>query len=198
MCPVGNLLGRPRDLEREKAIQLAALTLIKEVGYDRVTIDEIASRAKVSKSTVYRRWKNKQDLIAGVVKKHAKHEIPAINTGSLRGDLIELINSHVQILQGPDGHLLIGLLTSSQNDPALSALLNDCKPKEVDNAALAIIERASQRKEISGKVNLELLGEAVGAILINRIAISHQPINRNFIESIVDGILMPVLTHGKK
>ena len=133
MCPVSKLIGRPRDLEREKAIHCAALSVIKEVGYDRATIEEIASRAKVSKATVYRRWKNKQELITEVVKSHTKHNISNIDTGSLREDLIELINGHVASLKGEDGSLLIGLLTSSQNDPKLSQLLNECKPKEVQS-----------------------------------------------------------------
>lgn len=198
MCPVSKLIGRPRDLDREKAIHCAAISLIKEVGYDRTTIEEIATRAKVSKATVYRRWKNKQELVTEVVKNHVKHNISNIDTGSLREDLIELINSHVTSLKGEDGSLLIGLLTSSQSDPRLSQLLNECKPNEVQSVALEILNRAKKRKEINGDFNLDLLGEAVGAILINRIAITRQPVDRNFIESIVDGILMPTLTNEKQ
>lgn len=194
MCPVVALIGRPRDAARDLAIQSAAVSLMQEVGYDRVTIEEVAHRAKVSKATVYRRWKNKQELITDVVKIHSKHEFPIIDSGSLRGDLIELISAHVHILKGPDGSLLMGLISSAQRDPELSQLMMNCKPQEVDPQALAIITRAKKRKEISGNANMEILGEAVGAILIHRIAITHQPVSRKFIESLVDDLLIPALS----
>jgi AcrR family transcriptional regulator len=195
MCPIASLIGRPRDAARDLAIQSAAVSLMQEVGYDKVTIDEIAHRAKVSKATVYRRWKNKQELITDLVKIHSKHEIPAIDTGSLRGDLIELISAHVAILKGPDGSLLMGLLTSAQRNPELSQLMMECKPKEVDPEVTEIVQRAMKRKEIVGVANLELLGEAVGAIIIHRIAITQQSVNRKFIESLVDDLLIPALTY---
>jgi len=69
----------------------------------------------------------------------------------------------------------------------------ECKPKEVDPEVTEIVQRAMKRKEILGIANLELLGEAVGAIIIHRIAITQQSVNRKFIESLVDGLLMPVL-----
>src|SRR5207244_13096978 len=57
------VLGRPRDETRNVAILEATLAVLGEVGYDRLTIDAVAARAKASKATVYRRWPGKAALV---------------------------------------------------------------------------------------------------------------------------------------
>ena len=56
-------VGRPRDETREAAILEATLAVLSDVGYDRLTIDAVATKAKASKATVYRRWPNKAALV---------------------------------------------------------------------------------------------------------------------------------------
>ena len=78
---------RPRvEGEREQEILDAALEVLAEVGYDRLTMDAVATRAKASKATLYRRWTNKLTLVIdALVAQKATPEPP--DTGSLRGDL---------------------------------------------------------------------------------------------------------------
>jgi AcrR family transcriptional regulator len=196
MCPaakVASILGRPRDLTRDDAIHTAALEILSEVGYDRTTIEAIASRARVSKATIYRRYKNKQELLMAAMGEHAACSLPQIDTGSLRGDLIELISEHVKALKGPDGELLMGILSSAHRDPELGKLLPQNKPVIADGVSSAIFARAIERKEVSLTANLEFLGEVVPAIFSHRIFITHQPVNRKFIEHLVDDLLIPAL-----
>ena len=73
MCPatkVASLIGRPRDHGRDEAIHRAALALLGEVGYDRTTIEAIAQRAQVGKATIYRRYKNKEEILIFAVREH--------------------------------------------------------------------------------------------------------------------------------
>ena len=196
MCPsakVVSLIGRPRDHARDEAIHEAALEVLSEVGYDRTTVEAIASRAQVSKATIYRRYKNKQELLMAAMGGHAACSLPQINTGSLRGDLIELISEHVKALKGPDGELLMALLSSAHRDPELGKLLPQNKPIINDSTSVQIFERALARKEISASANLEFLGEVVPAILSHRLFITHQSVNRKFIEHLVDDLLIPAL-----
>ena len=196
MCPsakVVSLIGRPRDHARDEAIHEAALEVLSEVGYDRTTVEAIASRAHVSKATIYRRYKNKQELLMGAMGGHAACSLPQINTGSLRGDLIELISEHVKALKGPDGELLMALLSSAHRDPELGKLLPQNKPIINDSTSVQIFERALARKEISASANLEFLGEVVPAIFSHRLFITHQSVNRKFIEHLVDDLLIPAL-----
>jgi AcrR family transcriptional regulator len=196
MCPaakVVSLIGRPRDHGRDEAIHEAALELLSEVGYDRTTIEGIAARAHVSKATIYRRFKNKQEILMAAMGEHAACALPQIDTGSLRSDLIELISEHVKALKGPDGELMMGLLSSAHRDPELGKLLPQNRPAINDTVSAAIFERALARKEISKDANLEFLGEVIPAIFSHRLFITHQSVNRTFIEHLVDDLLIPAL-----
>ena len=192
MCPaakVVSLIGRPRDHGRDEAIHEAALELLSEVGYDRTTIEGIAARAHVSKATIYRRFKNKQEILMAAMGEHAVCSLPLIDTGSLRSDLIELISEHVKALKGPDGELMMGLLSSAHRDPELGKLLPQNRPATNDTVSAAIFERALAREEISQDANLEFLGEVIPAIFSHRLFITHQSVNRTFIEHLVDDLL---------
>lgn len=190
---VVSLIGRPRDHGRDEAIHEAALELLSEVGYDRTTIEGIAARAHVSKATIYRRFKNKQEILMAAMGEHAACALPQIDTGSLRSDLIELISEHVKALKGPDGELMMGLLSSAHRDPELGKLLPQNRPAINDTVSAAIFERALARKEISKDANLEFLGEVIPAIFSHRLFITHQSVNRTFIEHLVDDLLIPAL-----
>lgn len=196
MCPAGkvaSLLGRPRDHARDEAIHEAALEVLSEVGYDRTTVEAIAVRAHVSKATIYRRYKNKQELLMAAMGEHAACSLPQIDTGSLRGDLIELISEHVKALKGPDGELLMALLSSAHRDPELGKLLPQNKPTVSDVVSQEIFARGIARGEVSASANLEFLGEVVPAIFSHRLFITHQSVNRKFIEHLVDDLLIPAL-----
>src|SRR3954471_7408044 len=80
---------RPRvEGDRERQILDAALEVLAEVGYDRLTMDAVAQRAKASKATLYRRWNSKATLIVdGLASQKSTPPVP--DTGTLRGDLIE-------------------------------------------------------------------------------------------------------------
>lgn len=196
MCPVAKvvqLVGRPRDAARGEAIHAAALELLQEVGYERTTIEAIAARAHVSKATIYRRYTNKQELLLGAMAEYSTCTIAGVDTGSLRGDLIELISEHVKALKGPDGELLMGLLSAAHRDPELGKLLPQSNAGVDEPTSRAIFDRAMARKEISKNANIEFLGEVVPGIISHRIFITHQPVNRKFIEQLVDDLLLPAL-----
>jgi hypothetical protein len=124
---------------------------------------------------------------------HAACSLPQIDTGSLRGDLIELISEHVKALKGPDGELLMALLSSAHRDPELGKLLPQNKPTVSDVVSQEIFARGIARGEVSASANLEFLGEVVPAIFSHRLFITHQSVNRKFIEHLVDDLLIPAL-----
>ncbi|MGH9122000.1 MAG: helix-turn-helix domain-containing protein, partial [Acidimicrobiales bacterium] len=99
--------GRPLDPSRDEAICQAALTLLAEVGYDRLTVEAVAARAGAGKATVYRRWASKAALVADALNQIAPPQhLP--DTGSLQGDcevLCDIIaqamdQSQIQVTQG--------------------------------------------------------------------------------------------------
>ena len=196
MCPaakVSTLLGRPRDDKRDEAIQSAALELMQEIGYERCTIEAIAAKAHASKATIYRRWKNKQELLVSAVTRHTFCTPPEVDQGNLRDDLIEMISEKIKNLKGPDGAVVSVLFTAAKNDPELGKLIPISIRESQDDTVMHIIERGIKRGEVSKGANIDLLLEILPGIFSYRIFMTHQPVNRKFIEQLVDGILLPSL-----
>jgi len=183
--------GRPRDSKREDAIAEAAISLVQEVGYERTTIEAIALKAGVSKATIYRRWKNKQEVIANAISHHAFSQTPSIDTGNLRDDLVELLLAKVKVLKGPDGAVIASIMSSAKMDSELAKVIPHSVRDGESQVHEVILERAIKRGEISVDANLELLAEITPAIMTYRIFMSQQPVNRKFIEALVDDVLIP-------
>src|ERR671910_1054184 len=95
--------GRPRDPSRDGVIRAAILRLLAEVGYGALTMDAVASEAGVGKSTIYRRWRTKQDLVVDTISELNRAEASAPDTGSLEGDLRQMLRSLVSVINGPTG-----------------------------------------------------------------------------------------------
>src|ERR1700709_873862 len=90
-------LGRKRDHTRDPEILDAAIEVLAETGYDGMTIDMVAARAKAGKATVYRRWSSKAELVIDAVACMKSADVdPATlpDTGTLRGDLVAMIKPH--------------------------------------------------------------------------------------------------------
>src|SRR5882757_6769969 len=87
--PPGEFKSRLKP-DRLDEIILIARALLVERGFDAFTLDEVALRARCSKTTLYRRWSNKSNLIVDVIGRESPTTEP--NTGSLRGDLEELLS----------------------------------------------------------------------------------------------------------
>src|SRR6187402_3084695 len=89
-------LGRKRDHTRDPAILDAALDVLAEAGYDGMTVDMVAARAKAGKATLYRRWPSKSELVLDALacmKRVETDPEKLPNTGTLRGDLIAMIKT---------------------------------------------------------------------------------------------------------
>ena len=196
MAPASNvsrLLGSPRDLSREQAIETAAIELVQEVGYERCTIGAIAERARASKATIYRRWRNKQELLVSALQQHSLNSSIDVDNGNLRQDLIELITEKVKVLKSPDGALISELLSAAQVDAELGRLLPNTIREQQDLSIVQVLNRGIERGEISPAANIELLLEIIPAIFAYRIFTTRQNVNQKFIEQLVDQIILPAL-----
>lgn len=194
---IASIIGRPRDHSRNTAIEKAAIELMGEVGYEQITVEAVALRAHVSKATIYRRWKNKAELMASAVHHYALCKSPTIDSGSLRGDLIELISEKAKSMKSTDGQFIRGLMTAAQTDSDLAAVLTASLSEYAGAAYGAIFERAKMRGEISNAAKTEIILELVPAVISFRIFMSHQSVNRKFIEHFVDDVIIPTIKHSQ-
>ena len=187
--------GRPRDQNRERAILDAALALVGEVGYERLTMDAVAARAKASKTTIYRRWAGKKELIVEAIGGQVEdHMSEPEDTGSLRGDLMWLAELATASTKGFDGRLLLGLAQAALDDPGLCNALEEHAGARKRLTAEVIVRRAVARGELPPETDPTLLIEIAPSVLLMRL-VNGQPLDHAFLEHLVEDILLPVLRH---
>lgn len=182
---------RPRvEGEREHEILSAALEVLAEVGYDRVTMDAVAARAKASKATLYRRWNGKVTLIIDALLS-LKTERPVPDTGSLRGDLLEAFCSDAaQAVRSPVSSYVSVVTALSRDEELAEAFRRDVLAPKIA-ATRAIFERAKDRGEIPAAVDLDLLTPALPAILMHRSHVLGAPVDSQTIAAVIDQIILP-------
>src|SRR5690606_37886996 len=127
----------------------AVLDLLREVGYDAVTMDAVAARTRSSKATLYRQWGGKAELVAKAMRSQKPGSIAGIDTGSLRGDLRAIVGRGDDCVMEQNVALMRALsMAAHQNDDlrqAFKELLVEPEMNEFDR----IIRRAVDRGEIS-------------------------------------------------
>jgi AcrR family transcriptional regulator len=187
---------RPRvEGEREDEILDATVELLMEVGYDRLTMDSVARRARASKATLYRRWETKASLVveALVRAKEAPHPVEH-DTGSLRGDLIATFCGH-EGLSGAATGVMGAVITAVSTDPDFAEEFRAkfIAPKvELSNA---IYTRAQERGEIGEDIDVEVIAPALAGILMHRAFILGDLPDDATIERVVDHVILPAVQH---
>lgn len=185
--------GRPLDATRDDALRASALELLADIGYDRLTIDKIAAHAGAGKATIYRRWSGKAELIVDALMCQ-KGAIPvAPDTGTLRGDLSALIDQS-DVEEGRlDTQVMIGLVSALPHDAELRDVFRT-QLIEPHTATLAVVfDRAVARGEIRPVDNMEMVVSILPALVFHRLIVSATVPDRAFFESIVEGVLLPLL-----
>ena len=188
---------RPRvEGVREVEILEAALDVLAEVGYDRLTMDAVALRAKASKATLYRRWNGKVTLVIDALTHHHQHDstAPDIDTGSLRGDLIESYCGSGGLTDKPEVAAFGAILTAIMRDPEFAAAFRRDVVAPKLAAAKTIFERAIERGEIGPKVDIELLAPALAGIVMHRLILVGEPPTKELVISVIDQIILPAAT----
>lgn len=190
--------GRPtgaRAQAREQAILDAALELLMEVGYDRLSMDALAERARAGKATIYRHWSGKAQVVVEAVRrlKNGGEPVPFPSTGSLRGDLMAALDQICCAATEVDAAIIASVMTAMRSDQELADLVRseilDSKKGEFDG----IIDRAVRRGELPQGGSAALVEEVVSALLINRMVIQGLSIDEEFATHVVDDVVLPLL-----
>jgi len=188
---------RPRvEGVREAEILEAALEVLAEVGYDRFTMDAVALRARASKATLYRRWNGKVQLVIDALHHHHKHEVPAVpvDTGSLRGDLIESYCGTGGLTDKPEVAAFGAILTAIMRDPEFAAAFRRDVVTPKLAASREVFERAKERGEIGPGVDIDLLAPALAGIVMHRLILVGEAPTKELVISVIDQIILPAAT----
>ncbi len=182
--------------DRHEAICDAVFDLLCEVGYDRMSMDAVAARARASKATIYRAWPNKPDLVTEALVYRFGDSPVAPDTGSLRGDLIALMTGACQVANSPDGAVITGLLTAATRNAELARTLHQLVYEMKHPVHLTIIGNAVARGEIPADTSAELLHEVLHSMVLTRKLWAETGLDDEFVVHVVDDVLLPVLRKG--
>lgn len=168
--------GRPRDPETEQRILEAALRLLREEGYSRMSVDGVAQEAGVSKPTIYRRWASKADLATAAIRTLQLME-PPVRTGTHKGDLVRTLENFCRSLLRPNGMALIGtVLAEESHTPDLIRLFRERIVAPRRRMLRVLLERARAGGEIRPDADLDCaVNMLVGAFYARYLADSRVP-----------------------
>jgi AcrR family transcriptional regulator len=188
--------GRRRDHTRDPEILGAALDVLAETGYDGMTIDMVAARAKAGKATLYRRWPSKAELVIDAVACMKKGDIDYAHlpdTGTLRGDLIAMIKPHAIEDAERKLQIMAGLMSMLSRDPHLAEAVNAVMVEPRVAANRTLMRRAADRGEISPDCDIETLAHVMPSMAAYRVLMLKKPVDRRFLISLIDGVLLPAV-----
>jgi AcrR family transcriptional regulator len=178
-------VGRPRSAEADEAIIDAAVDLFVDRGYDGLTIEAVACRAGVGKSTVYRRFPGKLELLTAVFEERRPPEVAVPDTGSLRSDLMELARGLRSALLDSDlGRTIPAAVAAAARHPDV-AEAHERLIRERRRKALAVVERAVARGELAPTTDADLVVDLVAGPIFYRAFVTRAPLDDEVLAEIV-------------
>jgi AcrR family transcriptional regulator len=197
--PSSPRLGRRRDHTRDPEILAAAIDVLAETGFDGMTIDMVAARAKAGKATLYRRWPSKAELVLDAVACMKATEVaPGAlpDTGTLRGDLLASIKPRTIEEAAKKLQVMAGLVSMLSQTPELADAANAAivEPRAALNRLL--LQRAVDRGEISPDCDIDTLAILMPAMASFRTIVQRKPMDREFLVSLIDGVILPAAGIG--
>lgn len=158
--------GRPRSAASHQAILKAALELLSEVGFEAMSIEAIATRAGVGKTTIYRRYSSKDELVADAIES-IREEVLIPDTGSLWSDVDTLIENAAQITLTPLGRQSVAMIIgSASSNPGFAQIYWEKYLQPRRQSFAIIIERAKARNEVPTDLDAGLVFDTMSGIML--------------------------------
>jgi AcrR family transcriptional regulator len=180
--------GRPRAAGADEAILVAAIELAGEVGINGMSMDDLAARAGVSKSTIYRRWSSKEQLVLDALRS-GKNPFDDVDTGSLRTDLDLYLAEFVErVRAGQMTDVLPHLIEVACHDDSIRSSLDDYV-RYRRRPLTTIFEHAIERGELSRDTDVDVLIDAIIAPFVYRQLLSRDEVDDGFVDRLLDIVL---------
>lgn len=177
---------------RESELLAVTLDLLQRNGYEGFTVDQVVAEARASKSTVYRRWPTKAELVLAAVIEGMKDTAVAPETGSLRTDLLK-IGDKITAEVREHAATMRAVLTETTRNPALNEAMQrqifDQRKKLINQ----VLQQAVERGEISPEAINDDLWDLLPGYLVFRAVIQNRPPTRRTVVALVDDVILPSL-----
>jgi AcrR family transcriptional regulator len=182
--------GRPRSQEADHAIMAAAIELLAERGLAGMSIEEVAARAGVAKTTIYRRWPSRGALALDAFLAEFQSQQPSPNTGTLRGDLLGALRAWIRsVTRTSAGPVVAGLIAEAQEDPELAAAWRERVVERLRDQHKVLLNRAVERGEIAASTDQDVVLDLLFGAAYHRLLHGHRPLSDKFARQVVDMII---------
>jgi AcrR family transcriptional regulator len=182
--------GRPRDPQVERDILTATIELLGEDGFDGLSIEAVAARAGVGKTTVYRRWPSKIPLVVDAL---AAMKMPTATTVPddlpTREALERAMSGFTKRQEGPADRVLAGLVDAMSRNEELAKAVRTVLVAERQRGLVEVIERGKRRGEIRPDVDARVMVDLLGGPVVLRRLITGEPVNQRLAREIVDLVM---------
>ncbi len=181
--------GRPRDRALDDRILEQVIALLGSHGYAGLTLDELAARSGVAKTTILRRWPSKAAVAAAGVERLALQSVDVPDSGALKVDLLALLHGAVEAFVRGRGQFVAQLIREAGHHPEITDLLYTVIHTR-RQAYRRVLALAIARGELAPSVDQDLLIDLLIGPIWTRMLITRDPITREYVDSIVEAVLV--------
>jgi AcrR family transcriptional regulator len=191
--PVRPRRGRPRSVHADREILRAATEILVVKGVGGLSIEEVASKASVGKTTIYRRWTSRGTLALDAFLAVFDGQQALPDTGTFSGDLRIAFGRWVKAVSGTSaGIMLVGLIAELQQDRILAAKWQDQVVAPLRAQFSIMLDRAISRGEIPAETDASVVLDLVFGACYYRLLHGHRPLNEQFVNQVVDVVTIGV------
>lgn len=170
------------------AVLDAALMELAAVGYTALRLDDVATRAGVAKTTIYRRWPAKFDLVGDALRRVRAWHDPLPDTGDVRQDILQLVDRGIRLVNTSQGRAVARVMTTESGDTEFDHLARQMRD-ESRAYRTRIIQRAIDRGELPADTDAVIVMEAIFGPIMSRIVKFHEKVDRATRERIIDLVI---------
>jgi AcrR family transcriptional regulator len=169
-----------------EAVLRATVELLSEVGYAALRVEDVAARSGVNKTTIYRRWPAKDELVGAALRAMAAERSPTIpNTGNLREDLFGAVQRMLEFASSPFGAGIMRMIQVERANPGVDAIARNLR--DLQRATRRpMFERAIARGELPRGTNIELMSDMIFSPVFAKLTKHLEPIDEAYVRALIE------------
>jgi AcrR family transcriptional regulator len=180
---------QPRGEKFVRLVLEVTLRRLADVGFERLSVPDIADLAAVNKTSIYRRWPSKVELVRDALADAMTHANDPPDTGSLRGDLIELAKIVASFMQSPVGKSIIQIMLSEGADPELRAMARSAYGQSNSSGPWIVIKRAIERGELKAGIDPSRPLFTIAGAIMHRVLVEQDKVTDTVLAQMIDVVL---------
>lgn len=184
-----------RSQRTHQTVMAAAAQLLVENGYASVTIEGIAAKAKVAKTTIYRWWPTKAAIFMELYNELAAKTLTALDTGSVTEDLRNLLRGMFKLFTTTSaGPAMVGMISEAQSNSEVAKVFQEQFMVRRRNVTRTILQRGVERGELQADLDIDLAIDVISGAIWYRLLQGHAPLDEQFADGVVRQVLSGIWT----